>query len=174
MSDQLQRIFEGLCSDLGHDSQSSEEASRIWEGLRAASGLFEFGTLTRLTEKLSSVVIANEVRPGPGFRDEAWELALRIREELNMIEVRLNMPPIAREQYTMRDAWWAVTIEEYLAFTVYTPKPGECICWKCLGNKNVCMMVLCSTCGNKRCPKASDHELACTGSNESGQEGSIY
>lgn len=36
------------------------------------------------------------------------------------------------------------------------------------------IMFLCPTCGNKRCPKASDHRLACTGSNEPGQEGSIY
>jgi hypothetical protein len=35
-------------------------------------------------------------------------------------------------------------------------------------------MIVCPTCGNKRCPKASDHRLACTGSNERGQPGSIY
>lgn len=35
-------------------------------------------------------------------------------------------------------------------------------------------MILCIQCGNKRCPKASDHRLDCTGSNEPGQEGSIY
>lgn len=35
-------------------------------------------------------------------------------------------------------------------------------------------MLLCPECGNKRCPKASDHDLACTGSNESGQPGSAY
>lgn len=35
-------------------------------------------------------------------------------------------------------------------------------------------MFLCPTCGNKRCPKASDHRLDCTGSNEAGQKGSIY
>ena len=35
-------------------------------------------------------------------------------------------------------------------------------------------MFLCPTCGNKRCPKATDHELACTGSNASGQPGSHY
>lgn len=34
--------------------------------------------------------------------------------------------------------------------------------------------IVCATCGNKRCPKATDCELACTGSNESGQAGSIY
>jgi hypothetical protein len=35
-------------------------------------------------------------------------------------------------------------------------------------------MIVCSECGNKRCPKASDHDLACTHSNDSGQPGSIY
>jgi len=34
--------------------------------------------------------------------------------------------------------------------------------------------ILCPVCGNKRCPKASDHELDCTGSNEPKQLGSIY
>lgn len=34
--------------------------------------------------------------------------------------------------------------------------------------------IVCPTCGNKRCPKASDHRLACTGSNEPGQPGSDY
>lgn len=35
-------------------------------------------------------------------------------------------------------------------------------------------MFLCETCGNKRCPHAADHRLACSGSNEPGQEGSLY
>lgn len=35
-------------------------------------------------------------------------------------------------------------------------------------------MVLCRTCGNKRCPRATDHLLGCTGSNEPGQPGSAY
>ena len=35
-------------------------------------------------------------------------------------------------------------------------------------------MVLCSICGNKRCPRATDHELECTGSNQPGQPGSNY
>ena len=34
--------------------------------------------------------------------------------------------------------------------------------------------VVCPDCGNKRCPRASDHRNACTGSNEPGQEGSAY
>lgn len=35
-------------------------------------------------------------------------------------------------------------------------------------------MFLCPICGNKRCPHATDHRLACTGSNEPGQPGSNY
>lgn len=35
-------------------------------------------------------------------------------------------------------------------------------------------MIWCPDCGNKRCPKASDHSLACTGSNEPNQPGSVY
>lgn len=39
---------------------------------------------------------------------------------------------------------------------------------------NTCYMILCPKCGNKRCPKASDHKLGCTNSNDPGQKGSIY
>ena len=35
-------------------------------------------------------------------------------------------------------------------------------------------MRLCPNCGNKRCPRATDHRLECTNSNEPKQEGSIY
>ena len=36
------------------------------------------------------------------------------------------------------------------------------------------VMVLCPTCGNKRCPRATDHDYECSGSNEPGQLGSVY
>lgn len=32
----------------------------------------------------------------------------------------------------------------------------------------------CPTCGNKRCPKTTDHRHACTNSNAPGQAGSVY
>jgi hypothetical protein len=60
---------------------------------------------------------------------------------------------------------------------------GDCGCHKCLEGKTEPMtglpitamrMVVCSICGNKRCPHATDHNLACTGSNAPGQKGSIY
>lgn len=49
-------------------------------------------------------------------------------------------------------------------------------CWRCLRERGVLRqrMLLCPKCGNKRCPKAADHDFACTGSNEPGQPGSVY
>lgn len=35
-------------------------------------------------------------------------------------------------------------------------------------------MIVCATCGNKRCPKATFHGNECTGSNEPNQPGSRY
>ena len=61
-----------------------------------------------------------------------------------------------------------------------------CKCHQCIKDNNLkhpdfdCMplsaskMILCPECGNKRCPKASDHRNCCTGSNDTGQAGSIY
>lgn len=50
-------------------------------------------------------------------------------------------------------------------------------CW-CLTCRpmvlNDMRFVVCPDCGNKRCPRASDHRNACTRSNEPGQEGSAY
>ena len=52
----------------------------------------------------------------------------------------------------------------------------EC-CWRCFeryGDPMSPLMIGCSECGNKRCPRATSHDRACTGSNEPGQEGSRY
>jgi len=64
---------------------------------------------------------------------------------------------------------------------------GDCRnCHKCLKEKLVrfgsrlsvpvasTRFILCPECGNKRCPKASDHSLICSDSNEPGQNGSVY
>ena len=58
----------------------------------------------------------------------------------------------------------------------FSRRIGLCCCWKCIGEREeLCsFMVLCPICGNKRCPKASDHTLDCTKSNEPGQPGSLY
>lgn len=64
-----------------------------------------------------------------------------------------------------------------------TPASIECWCYECNKGKRderfnlpieFTRMILCPDCGNKRCPRATNHELACTNSNEPGQPGSRY
>jgi len=54
-------------------------------------------------------------------------------------------------------------------------------CYECLNDPSMGLMnpvnrrmVVCTVCGNKRCPKAAHHLNACTNSNEEGQPGSNY
>jgi hypothetical protein len=52
----------------------------------------------------------------------------------------------------------------------------NCWCTSCFAklDKLQQFYILCPDCGNKRCPKATNHEHACTESNLSGQYGSAY
>lgn len=65
---------------------------------------------------------------------------------------------------------------------------ADCPCRRCLAERDekveitpsffmplgAARFIVCKTCGNKRCPHATDHVFACTGSNEPGQKGSCY
>ena len=59
----------------------------------------------------------------------------------------------------------------------------HCGCYNCLSQQidphtflpvTMSKFIVCPNCGNKRCPKATDHNLECTNSNETGQSGSRY
>jgi len=59
----------------------------------------------------------------------------------------------------------------------------QCGCYRCMDLQfdphtnmpmTVSRFIVCPECGNKRCPRATDHTLACTNSNEPGQDGSRY
>lgn len=53
----------------------------------------------------------------------------------------------------------------------------QCGCYRCWRERNpsaFSIFIVCATCGNKRCPHATDHRLLCTGSNAPGQPGSMY
>jgi hypothetical protein len=78
-----------------------------------------------------------------------------------------------------------VTVKDMLIalqyFSAAQPAPVKCWCHKCNEHNTInglpfsmTQMILCPECGNKRCPKASDHQLDCTGSNEPNQPGSVY
>ncbi|WP_320337405.1 hypothetical protein [Citrobacter koseri] len=67
---------------------------------------------------------------------------------------------------------WGV---KYIPLAGNSPVIPDCWCHTCRPVKlNDMRFVVCPDCGNKRCPKASDHRNACTGSNDLGQEGSAY
>lgn len=54
-------------------------------------------------------------------------------------------------------------------------EPTGCQCEACRPNVLGDMrMIVCAICGNKRCPHATNHRNACTGSNEPGQPGSSW
>ena len=56
-----------------------------------------------------------------------------------------------------------------------TNSPDSCWCRSCRPVTISDMrFVVCPDCGNKRCPRANDHNNPCTGSNEPGQVGSAY
>lgn len=58
----------------------------------------------------------------------------------------------------------------------------SCGCYNCMNKKKdkhgmpltMSTFIVCEDCGNKRCPKATDHNLTCTNSNDPGQPGSRY
>lgn len=76
------------------------------------------------------------------------------------------------------------TLAERPDLRIVQPTPGCGNCRRCLADVPaspgswltvpMTRMIVCSSCGNKRCPHASDHDLACTASNEPGQPGSVY
>jgi hypothetical protein len=58
----------------------------------------------------------------------------------------------------------------------------QCGCYNCMNEikdargwpLTMSTFIVCPDCGNKRCPKSTDHNLACTNSNDPGQPGSRY
>jgi len=67
--------------------------------------------------------------------------------------------------------------------SIITSNDGLCGCRQCLRDRKeimydfpmeMCRMVVCEYCGNKRCPRATDHRYICTQSNEPGQKGSVW
>ncbi len=71
-------------------------------------------------------------------------------------------------------------------WTPYMHDDGECGCWTCVNERAekiadgyqrltyLSRFIVCPECGNKRCPKGTWHENACTGSNDPQQPGSRY
>lgn len=77
-------------------------------------------------------------------------------------------------QYWTRDDF-AFDIKEWAEFERETAYGPRCGCFDCsTDERRMTTFIVCGTCGNKRCPHATNHKNECTGSNEPGQKGSRY
>ena len=77
--------------------------------------------------------------------------------------------------------WVLPSLDCYTAMLAAAPTPPvqelkpQCWCTTCRPQTLEDMrFVVCPECGNKRCPRAHNHELACTDSNDPGQKGSSW
>lgn len=68
-------------------------------------------------------------------------------------------------------------VQNWMPLYTSPPAPQAQKCW-CTTCRPITLydmrFVVCPDCGNKRCPKANNHSLACTGSNDVGQVGSSW
>jgi hypothetical protein len=67
-----------------------------------------------------------------------------------------------------KGCWCLTCVDEWVKEELFVPSVEE------IFDPRVVRFNVCATCGNKRCPHATDHRHACTNSNEPGQRGSIY
>lgn len=76
----------------------------------------------------------------------------------------------------MTNSDWFSDLREQQERSFESLRQGKCGCHKCIEDRGqyAIHMVVCPTCGNKRCPKATWHKFICTNSNEPGQAGSLY
>ena len=79
---------------------------------------------------------------------------------------------IEREEFRLRFGDFSLGVADVIAKKSIDNPDKKCHCRKC--NPNAWWFIVCETCGNKRCPNATDHELQCTNSNELGQKGSVF
>lgn len=103
---------------------------------------------------------------GKGVRTQCMLDALNRRAEYHS-----ELDAMTPEQRAEHDAG----IAEFKAMLGSSPATHDCQCRTCRPvTMNDARFVVCPECGNKRCPHANDHNNACTGSNELGQDGSAY
>ena len=144
VNDDMAYAFHHALSD---SSLGADEAEEIKAGLRAA-----FANVTAPTAPVAV--------PDAYVRDERGRMMLNGRQE----------PRIGYGA-----GWNGYRAAMFRGADGNTQVIPDCTCRTCRPvTFSDSRFVVCPDCGNKRCPHANDHRHACTGSNESGQEGSAY
>jgi len=110
--------------------------------------------------------------------DHTWSVLLVTEEGQPLTQTvedahkRFGIPPRVVIAEIRAIAEWQRRCKEWV------PPADKCdACWACIPSdllREVPRFIVCPTCGNKRCPRATDHRNECSGSNEAGQEGSRY
>ncbi|EPM7087182.1 hypothetical protein ACX2OA_002181 [Enterobacter hormaechei] len=96
------------------------------------------------------------------------------RQQNSQQNIPENIPTLREAVETIRNSGIEIDADKILAERDALNAP-DCWCRTCRPVTMTDMrFVVCPECGNKRCPHANDHQHACTGSNEPGQEGSSY
>lgn len=110
----------------------------------------------------ASDALSAQPKPPPGVdRDAVMALARRFHAD----------------SHGLPDGWqdWADEFSRDLRSIAAQAPAAECWCETCRPRTLSDMrFIVCPDCGNKRCPKATDHRNACTNSNEVGQKGSSW
>lgn len=132
--------------------------------------LRQFGDVTK--EQLDRYMATSDIYPQPEpVKTDAWPCLIAEADfEQNTItlEMQCSDYKVGAGQHWLHTTPPAAPVQETVArYCCHS-------CFKVSGGVMLDRMILCSECGNKRCPKASDHNFSCTGSNEPGQWGSIY
>ena len=128
-------------------------------------------------------------KPDKQFETITKEIIESFRPRLEALRARdkklaIDSGPVAlyHALYTLYCRGFKTTLQAALTEVEKLYNPIGCSnCYTCLdrpelvfANPTLTQMILCSTCGNKRCPKATNHINNCTKSNEPGQQGSIF
>lgn len=134
----------------------------------------ELDDITGLLTQIDNMVTGLSRIVPPRENTKGFKRVLSVREQkedmesIKRIQGRLKGPSVGELEMRRQ---LSVMFENQNENRTGIPE-NRCGCHKC--NPQAQVMIVCPECGNKRCPKASDHELGCTGSNEPGQEGSVY
>ena len=135
-------------------------------------------TPSRVDQEVEALRRMRDTRTEGERQSEAW-----LKNEHYDQKATLICPRCGRDRFKepceLENNFARMLKECPMKATAYTA--SDCWCYHCNQGRTVngipyelSLMILCPQCGNKRCPRATDHRLDCTNSNDPGQPGSRY